>query len=82
MNYKMFIDESGNTGEPRIKNGKWNYGEQPYFGLGSIMIKEEVEKEFSNYSKCNFVSVQNEQNEFFNTFGLKTIRTTVPFKVF
>lgn len=44
----MYVDESGNTGEPQIRKGKWNYGDQRYFGLGSIMVKEEDEKELSN----------------------------------
>ena len=39
MNYNIYFDESGNTGEPRFKNGKWNWGNQPYFTLGSLCIK-------------------------------------------
>ncbi len=48
MKYKMYVDESGNTGEPRLRNGQWNYGNQPYFGLGSLMVKEEDDIEISN----------------------------------
>lgn len=48
MKFRMYVDESGNTGEPQIRKGKWNYGDQRYFGLGSIMVKEEDEKELSN----------------------------------
>lgn len=39
MNYNIYFDESGNTGEPRFRNGKWNWGDQPYFTLGSLCVK-------------------------------------------
>lgn len=41
MKYVIYLDESGNTGEPRMKNGKWNWGEQPFFSLGSICLRED-----------------------------------------
>lgn len=45
MNYHIYMDESGNTGEPRYKTDKhtWNWGEQAYFALGGIGIPEEAE---------------------------------------
>lgn len=39
MNYSLFIDETGNTGEPRYKNGKWNWGIDQYFALGAILMR-------------------------------------------
>lgn len=41
MNYSIYIDESGNTGNPRLKNGNWNWGIQTHFTLGSICVKEQ-----------------------------------------
>ena len=35
----IYIDKSENTGEPRIKNKKWNWGIQPNFALGAICLK-------------------------------------------
>lgn len=45
MNYHIYMDESGNTGEPRYKTDKqvWNWGDQEYFGLCGVEIPEEVE---------------------------------------
>lgn len=40
MDYVMFIDESGNTGNPKLKENGWNWGEQPSFALGSLCIKQ------------------------------------------
>lgn len=47
MKYHIYIDESGNTGEPRYKTDKqaWNWGEQIYFALGGISIPNEAEDE-------------------------------------
>lgn len=45
MNYHVYMDESGNTGEPRYKTDKqvWNWGEQAYFALGGVGIPKEFE---------------------------------------
>lgn len=45
MNYHIYMDESGNTGEPRYKADKqaWNWGQQEYFGLSGVAIPEEAE---------------------------------------
>lgn len=45
MKYHVYMDESGNTGEPRYKADKqvWNWGEQAYFALGGVGIPEEIE---------------------------------------
>ena len=48
MKYNIYLDESGNTGDIKIKDGKWNWGNQPYFALGSICIEANKEKEFYN----------------------------------
>lgn len=42
MNYNIYLDESGNTGNIEIKdNLEWNYGNQPYFALGAFYIEAE-----------------------------------------
>lgn len=38
--YYLFIDESGNTGNPKILNDKWNFEDQKYFALGGICLNE------------------------------------------
>lgn len=43
MDYNIYLDESGNTGDIKIKDGKWNWGNQPYFALGSICIESNKE---------------------------------------
>lgn len=49
MEYLMYMDESGNTGNPKIKNGKWNWGNQKHFALGGLYFekgkKEKLRKE-------------------------------------
>ena len=43
MNYNIYLDESGNTGNIELKeNLQWNYGNQPYFALGSFYIEENI----------------------------------------
>ena len=51
MDYSVFIDESYNTGEPKFNNGKWNFYDQPYFILGSFIIKDEYIEEFRDEFK-------------------------------
>ncbi|WP_202710336.1 DUF3800 domain-containing protein [Sporosalibacterium faouarense] len=48
MDYVMYLDESGNTGNPRLKKNGWNFREQPNYGLGAICIKRSNEKEIKN----------------------------------
>lgn len=45
MNYHIYMDESGNTGEPRYKADKqtWNWDVQEYFALGGVGIPEDAE---------------------------------------
>lgn len=39
MEYTIYLDESGNTGNIELKDDlKWNYGNQPIFTLGSFYI--------------------------------------------
>lgn len=46
MNYNIFIDESGNTGNIEIKDDlTWNFQSQTHFALGAIYFKEEKQKE-------------------------------------
>ena len=46
MNYNIFIDESGNTGNIEIKDDlTWNFQLQTHFALGAIYFKEEKQKE-------------------------------------
>lgn len=52
MNYHMYIDESGNTGNIEIKeNLSWNFGEQTHFALGAIYVKENKQNDFRNEIK-------------------------------
>lgn len=54
MNYYMYLDESHQTGNPKLINGQWNWyspkdkprNDRPYFSLGSVCIKEINEKGF------------------------------------
>lgn len=50
MNYHIYIDESGNTGNIEINEDlNWNFGIQTHFALGAIWVKEnkikDLEKE-------------------------------------
>lgn len=37
-NKMLFIDESGNTGEPSYSSNGWNWQDSKYFGLGALQI--------------------------------------------
>jgi hypothetical protein len=41
VRYFVYIDEYGNTGEPRYEKKKWNWDSQAIFALGSICVSEE-----------------------------------------
>lgn len=46
MNYNIYLDESGNTGNIELRDDlKWNYGNQPHFSLGALYIEEEKVKD-------------------------------------
>ncbi|MBO5117390.1 MAG: DUF3800 domain-containing protein [Treponema sp.] len=46
MVYNIYLDESGNTGNIELRDGDiWNYGNQPYFALGSFYIEESIANE-------------------------------------
>lgn len=51
MDYSIFLDESGNTGEAKYNNGKWNFETQPYFVLGSYSIRSNKIDEFKSEFK-------------------------------
>lgn len=43
MIYNIYLDESGNTGNIELREDmQWNYGNQPYFALGSFYIEESI----------------------------------------
>lgn len=52
---RLYIDESGNTGEILINNGKANFNDQPYYVLAGLLISES--------SKTDFVSFINTKKE-------------------
>lgn len=48
MDYIMYLDESGNTGNPKLKEKGWNFREQPNYGLGAICIRKDKEEALIN----------------------------------
>lgn len=46
---KLFIDESGNTGETLFSNSKFNFTEQPYYVLAGILLNESTETNFQKF---------------------------------
>lgn len=48
MKYKLFLDESGNTGNPKLKENGWNFREQPNYALGSICVKSDMSDKLSD----------------------------------
>lgn len=58
MDYNIYLDESGNTGDIKIEDGKWNWGNQPYFALGSICIESNKESKLYNDLKETLNSFQ------------------------
>jgi len=46
---KLYIDESGNTGETLIKNGKPNFNDQPYYVLAGLLISDSIKSDFISY---------------------------------
>ncbi|WP_026478219.1 DUF3800 domain-containing protein [Alkaliphilus transvaalensis] len=45
MEYKIFMDESGNTGNPKYTNKGWNFREQPNYAVGAICIRQDFEND-------------------------------------
>lgn len=42
MNYNVYIDESGNTGNIELnKDLKWNFQDQPHFALGALYLNKD-----------------------------------------
>ena len=77
MNYRIYIDESGNTGNVEInRNLNWNFGIQTRFVLGAVcvaennleVLKEEIErilnKELADHEikVCCFQEVNQKKN--------------------
>lgn len=46
---KLYIDESGNTGETLGIDGRLNFMDQPYYVLAGIMLDPETERELSRF---------------------------------
>lgn len=60
---RIYMDEVGRTGKQRYNNGKWNFNDQPYFGLGALYIPESKSENLSK--KLNkFIEEQKINGEF------------------
>jgi len=46
---KLYIDESGNTGETLINNGKLNFVDQPYYALTGLLISDSIKSDLVSY---------------------------------
>jgi len=46
---KLFIDESGNTGETLSLDSAFNFKEQPYYVLSGILLNSIEERKLSKY---------------------------------
>jgi|SRR5690554_59185 len=46
---KLYIDESGNTGETLSKESEFNFREQPYYVLAGLFVKNELEEELQDF---------------------------------
>jgi len=46
---KLYIDESGNTGEVLIKNGDFNFKKQPYYVLTGLLVSESKKSDFIDF---------------------------------
>lgn len=64
MEYNIYLDESGNTGDLKMKDGEWNWDNQSYFALGSICIESNKEEKIRN-------DFQNLLNSFKEGLGTK-----------
>lgn len=61
---KLYIDESGNTGETLTKDSKYNFREQPYFVLAGILINKNEEKLLENFITQKRALYKIQSNEF------------------
>ena len=57
------MDETSRTGQQRYNNDKWNFKEQPYFGLGALYIPTNKIDNFLQ-DLDDVISKENFQNEF------------------
>lgn len=63
MKLTIFMDETSRTGQQRYNNDKWNFKEQPYFGLGALYIPtDKIDNLLQDLD--NAISKENFQNEF------------------
>ena len=46
---KLYIDESGNTGETLSKDSKFNFEEQPYYVLAGILVDDNTSTELEKF---------------------------------
>jgi len=52
MNYHIYIDESGNTGNIEVNEDlSWNYGVQTHFALGAICVEENKQEDLKEKIK-------------------------------
>lgn len=45
---KLYIDESGNTGETLVSEGGFNFQDQPYYVLAGIFVSDEIQADFQS----------------------------------
>ena len=63
MNLTIFMDETSRTGQQRYNNDKWNFQNQPYFGLGALYIPFDKIDHFRQELK-SLLEKENFQHEF------------------
>ena len=63
MNLTIFMDETSRTGQQRYDGDKWNFKNQPYFGLGALYIPTDKINNLLQDLE-NIISKENFQNEF------------------
>jgi len=54
---KLYIDESGNTGEVLSRNNQFNFTTQPYYTLAGLLVNADIDselREFSNRLKSHY----------------------------
>ena len=63
MNLTIFMDETSRTGQQRYNNDKWNFQNQPCFGLGALYIPSDKIEHFRQELESIFKK-ENFQHEF------------------
>ena len=60
---KLYIDESGNTGETLWANSKFNFYEQPYYVLSGIMLDDQQQHDIEAFISDSKVKYRIQGNE-------------------